>query len=756
MTQITQYLTAAVFVVLTGVVSVRCWRDRSVSRTSGWWAAATFGCFAALLVLGLVADELEPAAAGRAWIARVTITLLVLFPWLMFRFAAGFRAASPWLHRAVATLTAVVAVSGWFLPGLGDPEADTATRPVVIVVYLWALIGQWVTLLGWAGFQLWRAGRHEPPVARKRVRVLAVAAIILAADLLIALVVSMTSIEWLTLGTQILALASGLLFYAGLVPPRWLLSIWRRSTEKIWEQAVHGVVAAGDFDALRAALLHAAVALVGARRGTIVTPTSQYELVAGQFTEVDRHHEQTTELDPDGAGAMISTAVGADTLIVWASPFAVFFGDEERRLLEVLGSFAALAGQRLELSNRMAQAAERQLRDTQAEAEAVLESAGEAIITFDDSGRLLSANPAAERLFLESSSGLVGRPLDQLFPQMASTLEAGGGTEDSSELPAGAHPAAGSVRLESAACTTSGQEIPVEITITQVMRDGERLLICVARDVSERRLAAQQLTNRAEELARSNAELQQFAYVASHDLQEPLRKVASYVQVLEADYADQLDDQARQYIHFATDAAQRMRRLIEDLLAVSRVRIDQMEVEECDLGQIVNDILEDFAVAVTEAGATVTVGELPRITADPTHLRQALQNLISNALKYRGEAPPQIDIRAEPDPQGWLFTVQDNGIGFKQEYADQIFGMFQRLVSRSKYEGTGMGLAIVAKVIQNHNGQIWATSQPGGPTVISFRLPATVAPSPVSGIPRPRTADDVPALRDLTPTGAGR
>jgi PAS domain S-box-containing protein len=759
MVQVTQYLTAAVFVVLTGVICWRWARDRGAAGTSGW-AAATFASFAGLLVVGLISPQQGSLSPAWAWVARVTITLLVLFPWLLFRFAGGFHCPSTWFRRVALLLTAVVVVWGWFLPGLGGP-AGQAPAPVV-VAYIWALMAQWGVLLVWVGVRLWQAGRHEPPVARKRIRLLAVAAVILAGDLLIAIVLPAAEHSGLTVFTQFLALASGILFYAGLVPPRWLRSIWRRSTDSIWEQAVHGVVSAADLPTLRAVLLPAAVALVGGSRATIITPDARYDLLGGNVVQA-AHRPGEDDENSLVDGAQVSAAVGGDTLVVWASPFAVFFGEEERRLLEVLGGFADLAAQRLELSQQVVQAADRELRDTQATSDAVLDSAGEAIITFDDDGRVVSANPAAERLFLEPDSRLKGHSLDDLFPEAAPALaaarEAGG--QDSRQDGA----AETSVRLQASARTAAGHDVPVEITLTEVALAGHRLQICVARDVSERQLAAEQLAQRAEDLARSNAELQQFAYVASHDLQEPLRKVTAYVNVLATDYVDQLDDQAREYMHFVTDGAQRMRSLIEDLLAVSRVRVDRMQVEDCDTGAIVTAILEDFDVAIAEAGATVTVGALPVVPGDATHLRQALQNLISNALKYRGEAPLTIDIRAETEPNGWLFTLQDNGIGFKQEYAEQIFGMFQRLVSRRKYDGTGIGLAIVAKAIQNHGGQIWATSQPGGPTTFSFRLPATVPARPPTTAVPPHipTTTPVPVIADggqltseLVTTGAHR
>jgi signal transduction histidine kinase len=168
-----------------------------------------------------------------------------------------------------------------------------------------------------------------------------------------------------------------------------------------------------------------------------------------------------------------------------------------------------------------------------------------------------------------------------------------------------------------------------------------------------------------------------------------------------------------------------------------------MTVRECDLGALVATILDDFELAIRESQATVDVGDLPVVHGDQTHLRQAFQNLISNALKYRRDVPPHLQIRARRDQGYWWFTVTDNGIGFKQEYAEQIFGMFQRLVSRRQYEGTGMGLAIVAKVVRNHGGRISARSEPGTGTTFEFSLPAipaTPAQSLIAGIPAQRQA----------------
>jgi PAS domain S-box-containing protein len=272
-----------------------------------------------------------------------------------------------------------------------------------------------------------------------------------------------------------------------------------------------------------------------------------------------------------------------------------------------------------------------------------------------------------------------------------------------------------------------GSEVPVEVHIAELWIEDSPRILATVRDLSE-------LVRRNEALGRSNAELQQFAYVASHDLQEPLRKVASFVEILEEDYGPQLDDQAREYIGFAADGARRMRQLIEDLLSVSRVREDQMQIEDCDTRVVVRDVQEALAAAIHEANATIQVGDLPRLMADPSHLRQVFHNLLTNALKYRSEAPLVVTITARPDGGMWHFSVRDNGIGFKQEYATRIFTIFQRLVSRSQYEGTGIGLAIVSKVVTNHGGRIWATSEPGAGTEIEFTMPGDPSQTPAPAL----------------------
>lgn len=221
-----------------------------------------------------------------------------------------------------------------------------------------------------------------------------------------------------------------------------------------------------------------------------------------------------------------------------------------------------------------------------------------------------------------------------------------------------------------------------------------------------------ELAHRAEELARSNADLEQFAYVASHDLQEPLRKIAGFCQLLERRYKGQLDERADEYIAFVVDGAQRMQDLINDLLSFSRVGRTNAGFEAVDLTAAANDAVTNLRSAIDESGAEIDVSALPTVRGDRRLLVALLQNLIGNGVKFRGDDPPVVRVSAELDEPGgrWIISVTDNGIGIEAEYAEQIFTIFQRLHSRTDYEGTGIGLALAKKIAEYHDGTIWLDS----------------------------------------------
>jgi PAS domain S-box-containing protein len=245
-------------------------------------------------------------------------------------------------------------------------------------------------------------------------------------------------------------------------------------------------------------------------------------------------------------------------------------------------------------------------------------------------------------------------------------------------------------------------------------------------DISVLKATELSLQNTVEELRRSNEELERFAYVASHDLQEPLRMVASFTELLAERYSEKLDDKAKQYIAYAVDGAHRMQTLINDLLALSRVGVSSLPLKPLESREIVAEVLQAFQSTILELGATVVLGELPRVRANATELRQLFQNLIGNALKFHGDAAPHVEVRAKLEGAEWCFQVRDNGIGIAPEYHERIFIVFQRLHARGRYPGNGMGLAIAKKIVERHGGKIWVASEPGSGSCFMFTLPAAI------------------------------
>ncbi len=243
-------------------------------------------------------------------------------------------------------------------------------------------------------------------------------------------------------------------------------------------------------------------------------------------------------------------------------------------------------------------------------------------------------------------------------------------------------------------------------------------------EIARRRQAQEQLAFKAQELARSNAELEQFAYAVSHDLQEPLHVAAGFLQLLSRRYAEHLDNQAREFIARALGSITRMEQLIKDLLDYSRVTSRGREFEPLDANQVVAQVLRDLSLTLQEKQASVTVDPLPVVLADPTQLGRVFQNLIGNALKFCGDHPPRIHIGAHRENGFLKFWVKDHGIGIDPKHFERIFRMFERLHSRQEYPGTGIGLAICKKIIERHGGRIWVESEPGRGATFYFTLPA--------------------------------
>jgi two-component system, sensor histidine kinase and response regulator len=249
-----------------------------------------------------------------------------------------------------------------------------------------------------------------------------------------------------------------------------------------------------------------------------------------------------------------------------------------------------------------------------------------------------------------------------------------------------------------------------------------RLPGSVRRAVRERGLR-QEHQQGQEELARSNRDLEQFAYAASHDLQEPLRMVATYTQLLAERYQGKLDSDADKFIHYAVDGAVRMQKLVQDLLAFSRVGRPGMVLESTNCNSVLEGVLKNLEGAIQESGAVVEHTQLPLVMADSSQLAQVFQNLIGNAIKFHGSEPPAIRVEAKRQRKDWVFSVDDNGIGISPEHAEDVFVIFRRLHTRADYPGNGIGLSICKKIVEQHGGRIWVESGLGHGSTFKFTLP---------------------------------
>jgi PAS domain S-box-containing protein len=349
-------------------------------------------------------------------------------------------------------------------------------------------------------------------------------------------------------------------------------------------------------------------------------------------------------------------------------------------------------------------------------ATSVLDQAQDAIVVCDPSGQVIRANRAAERL---SAINTMLQPFDLAFP-----LRREGSDAELSLLPL-ASTSQFLRSIEASLVRPDGRRTHLLLSVGQML-DFERKVLGIVitmTDITERKHAEETLRESAAELARSNRELDQFASVVSHDLQEPLRTVRGFADLLQKKYAKQLDAEAGTFIKYAVDGATRMERLIKALLAYARVGTRRREPVPINAGEVLRQALDDLHQSIQDAVAEITHSELPTVRADPSQLAQLFQNLLGNALKFRSESPPKIHVDAHRDGDCWQFSLRDNGIGIDPKYHDQVFDVFRRLNRREEYEGTGIGLAICKKIVDRHGGRIWVESQPGQGATFHITLP---------------------------------
>jgi PAS domain S-box-containing protein len=342
------------------------------------------------------------------------------------------------------------------------------------------------------------------------------------------------------------------------------------------------------------------------------------------------------------------------------------------------------------------------------------------MVVVNVAGEIVLLNVRAEKEFGYSRDELVGQKVKNIIPEGFAERIIADGTRSAAEALAQQI----GTGIELVGRRKDGSEFPIEIMLSP-LESAEGILVTAAiRDITERKESDEHLAKTVEELKRSNDDLQQFAYVSSHDLQEPLRMVSSYTQLLAKRYEGRLDSDADEFISFAVDGCNRMQGLIQDLLAYSRAGRNERKLRVVPSENALQKALINLRAAIKQSGAVVTHDALPAVTTDETQLTQVFQNLVGNAIKYRRAEAPRVHVSAaRDDGNGWTFSVRDNGLGIDPQYFERIFILFQRLHGRGEFEGTGIGLAVCKRIVERMGGRIWVKSQPEKGSTFYFALP---------------------------------
>ncbi len=353
----------------------------------------------------------------------------------------------------------------------------------------------------------------------------------------------------------------------------------------------------------------------------------------------------------------------------------------------------------------------------------VVESAPNAMVLVNHKGDITLVNNQTEKLFGYERKELIGQKLEKLIPERFRAQH----PEHRSHFLKNPQVRAMGVGRDLFALKKDATEVPVEIGLNPIDTPQGKMVLASIIDITERKRQELAIKTKQDELSIKNKELEQFTYIASHDLQEPLRTVANYVQVFKEDYLPQLDENAQAYLNAIQDATERMKMLVKALLGFSRLGRDK-KLTYVNTKQLINEVIADLKTMINSEQATLEIGEMPQLYAYEIELRQLFQNLISNAIKFRKKnVAPHIIIRSEKKNKTWQFAITDNGIGIETKYFNKVFNIFQRLHFNEEYEGNGIGLANCKKIVELHQGKIWIESEFGQGTTFYFII-ANITP----------------------------
>lgn len=702
--------------------------------------AALFGSLAAISLPGL-AQATGWAVQG---VSLVAALLLLAQPYLLLQVVAHFRRL-PSIQRPVGLI---------YLVGAWGIVLSTRSSPLPLPLVL-VLVAGFAYVEGYASLALLQSAIAGRGVARRRLAAAAAGSGFLTLAALGTGVVAVVSgsADSVPPGLSGLGLLSALSYYAAFAPPRWLRrSLQMEEVYRFMESLAEGssaqrLAAIDQAGPAIASVLAAKVAVVAVGNppaqflmlhpDPLSAPTLEAaglrSLEVGETSPVLNaawtSRKPVASANPGAWGEALqrlapafggARAVVAAPLMAYGNLYGLLIVLSERGAfleddIDLIGLLAGRVALAIEDGRLYAEAARQA-----AESRAILEAAPDAILIANESGRILAVNSRAEQLFGYARDDLLGSVIEELVPESAREVHVshrGRYLADPRTRPMGAG-------LDLRARRKDGELVPVEISLSPLPSQDGNLVIAVIRDDTDRREREEELAQRTAQLEQSNAQLEQFAYVASHDLQEPLRMVVSFLDLLKHRYDGQLDADAHEFIRFAVDGGTRMQRLVQDLLAYSRAGSLQIQRERIDCNGLIDEVLLGLGPAMQESGGTVRRSDLPIVWGDRVQLSRVFQNLIGNGLKFHGADPAEVRIEVEAAPEGWIFSVHDNGIGFEPEHSERIFGLFQRLHGHEEFSGSGIGLTVSRRIVERHGGRMWVRSVPGKGSTFSFTLPA--------------------------------
>jgi PAS domain S-box-containing protein len=709
------------------LVALIQWRRRP-GRASAW-LVATFGVLAAVVIAGQILPE-DPTEPAMKWAGKLLLATLVLFPYFLYRFTTSLMIrAIPWVNVVGTVLTSSVAIAAFILPPFPPQDAPT---PGWLRVYVLALLVQWVFLSGVVAVRLWRAGKGQPTVARRRMRTLSLGATGLALALVVGGEFSQGGIT--EVFVQVLVLAAAPLMLIGFAPPWMLRASWRRREEATSREAGLSLMEATTTSEVAQTLLPHARKLVGAVRATL--EDSNGAVVASDGID---QYPSTTHGPPDVAhgaslgGAIISVPMRKGRLIVETSSLTPFFGDDELSQLQGLAGQADLA------------LARNELLDSQRRLAAIVESSDDAIVSKTLDGTITSWNRGAERLYGYGAEEVLGKPISILVP-----------AERHDEIPTMLERVSGNGSIEhheTKRRTKEGVTIDVSLTISPI-RDGDGHVVgasTIARDVSERKKVEEERESAREQADRANRAKSEFLSRMSHELRTPMNAVLGFAQLLQLDHLEPEQEEATGEI---LKAGKHLLELIDEVLDIARIEAGRLRLslEPVDAVEVTNECISLLRPQADHEGVRLSLephdvsGPTIHVIADRQRLKQVLLNLISNGIKYnRQQGSVRVAIERSTQERRITIDVTDTGQGIPPERMEQLFAPFERLgAEETAIEGTGLGLALTRPLAEAMGGAIRVTSELGTGSTFSVDL-ASADDGRINVDEQPSSQDEVAA-----------